>query len=99
MMTITNFHLISEEVSCSNHVCKQGKELSDKNNTTFTCRHLDLVKEGPVCQPQSPILCETIRYTTVVIEQKHNFNVWSKFGTLKSDILLLLLLLVKLCCY
>ena len=47
--------------ACSSLPCKEGKDLSDKCNTVFTCRHLDLVKGGPACQPQSPILCEDIR--------------------------------------
>ena len=49
------------EAACSSQQCKEGKELSDRCNSTFTCRHIELVREGPASPPQSPILCETLR--------------------------------------
>ena len=50
-----------DDRACSSPLCKDGKELKDRCDSVFTCRHLDLVKEGPACQPQSPIRCEDIR--------------------------------------
>ena len=52
-----------DDAACSSQPCKEGKELSDRCNSPFTCRHIELVKKGPACPPQSPILCESIRYT------------------------------------
>ena len=53
--------LFLDDSACASHLCKDGKELSDRSQKDFTCRHLNLVKEGSACQPQSPINCESIR--------------------------------------
>ena len=58
---------IADNASCTFPSCKSGKELSDKANRIFSCRHLDFFRERPPLQPEMPILCETIRYATLLL--------------------------------
>ena len=57
----SSFMIFIDDKACSSLPCRDGKDLMDRSETAFTCRHLDLVKQGPACQPESPIFCEDIR--------------------------------------
>ena len=85
---------ILDNSDCSSQPCKAGKELSEKAKTVFKCRHLDLIQTGRASEPESPILCEAVRYyqtlktyyggiylhiTLIEISAKRVFQIFRKY--------------------
>ena len=58
--------------NCSYSSCKEGKELSEKAQTAFACRHLDIISGTSSCDPEKPILCEMLRFVQYLL-------IWNRF--------------------
>ena len=63
---------------CGFKTCQQGRELSEKSQSDFTCRHIDLVRSSESCVPEKPIQVADVRWV--------KFQIYSRWAWLFNQL-------------
>ena len=56
------YNNIGESPYCSFKTCQAGRELSEKSQSVFSCRHIELVRSSEPCAPLKAIQAAEVRW-------------------------------------
>ena len=58
-------YILEMPASCSFKACVSQKELCERNNTKFTCIHIEEIKASDAAEPEEELLLEDCRFISI----------------------------------